>query len=58
LTETVKDFKSYLPKYFVLPHPSPRNNIWQFKNPWFKTEVLPHLKIVIKNILDGKESVL
>jgi uracil-DNA glycosylase len=29
LTDRVKDFKSYLPKYFVLPHPSPRNTIWQ-----------------------------
>ena len=28
LTETVQNFEEYLPKYFVLPHPSPRNNIW------------------------------
>ncbi|WP_204318474.1 uracil-DNA glycosylase family protein, partial [Klebsiella aerogenes] len=26
LTETVKSFASYLPHYFVIPHPSPRNN--------------------------------
>ena len=44
LTDTVKNFKTYLPEYFVLPHPSPRNNIWQAKNKWFVTEVLPILK--------------
>lgn len=45
LIETVRDFKTYLPNYFVLPHPSPRNNIWQAKNEWFKEEVLPSLKL-------------
>ncbi len=33
LTETVKNYQEYLPDYFVLPHPSPRNNIWLKKNP-------------------------
>jgi uracil-DNA glycosylase family 4 len=51
LTETVKHFKDYLPNYFVLPHPSPRNNIWQAKNEWFKKEVLPELNQLIKEIL-------
>ncbi len=36
LTETVKSYKDYLPDYFVLPHPSPRNNIWLRKNSWFE----------------------
>uniref|UniRef100_UPI00404AD86C uracil-DNA glycosylase family protein n=1 Tax=Fulvivirga sp. TaxID=1931237 RepID=UPI00404AD86C len=44
LTETVKNYKAYLPNYFVLPHPSPRNNIWMKKNPWFGDNVLPALK--------------
>lgn len=48
LTQTVKNFHNYLPKYFPLPHPSPRNNIWQAKNPWFVKEVLPQLKEIIK----------
>jgi uracil-DNA glycosylase len=52
LTETVLQFKSYLPQYFPLPHPSPRNNIWQAKNEWFKQEVLPELKVRIQNILN------
>lgn len=51
LTETVKNFQSYLPQYFVLPHPSPRNNIWQAKNPWFKSTVIPTLQAKVQDIL-------
>jgi uracil-DNA glycosylase len=53
LTETVHNYKSYLPHYFPLPHPSPRNNIWQAKNEWFGEEVLPELKKRMKKILKG-----
>ncbi len=52
LTETVKHYKEYLPKYFVLPHPSPRNNIWQAKNAWFKKEVIPDLRKVVRGLLE------
>ena len=51
LTDTVRRFDDYLPEYFVLPHPSPRNNIWMKKNPWFKQEVLPILRLEVKRIL-------
>lgn len=51
LTETVKNFNEYLPNYFPLPHPSPRNNIWQAKNPWFKQDVIPALKNLIIEIV-------
>jgi len=51
LTSTVQNFKTYLPEYFVLPHPSPRNNIWMKKNPWFGEELLPILKKKVKKIL-------
>ena len=43
-TEVIRDFESYLPKYFPLVHPSPRYNIWLAKNPWFEPELLPELK--------------
>ncbi|WP_067100702.1 uracil-DNA glycosylase family protein [Streptococcus sp. DD13] len=52
LTETVRHFKDYLPQYLPLVHPSPRNNIWQKKNPWFKEEVLPEVQELVKKILD------
>ena len=51
LTETVQNFTEYLPEYFVLPHPSPRNNIWMKKNVWFKVEVLPVLKKQVRKLL-------
>lgn len=51
LTATVQNFENYLPKYLPLPHPSPRNNIWLKKNPWFGHEVLPHLRGVVGKYL-------
>jgi uracil-DNA glycosylase family 4 len=51
LTETVKNFKIYLPEYFPLPHPSPRNNIWQAKNLWFGKKVLPELRERVEGIV-------
>lgn len=53
LTDTVKNYKEYLPKYLPLIHPSPRNNIWQKKNPWFKREVVPELKRLVKKSLEN-----
>ncbi|MFK2819011.1 uracil-DNA glycosylase family protein [Flavobacteriaceae sp. LMIT009] len=51
LTETVANYKDYLPKYFVLPHPSPRNRFWLTKNPWFDEEVVPDLKKQVQKII-------
>lgn len=52
LTETVRHFDEYLPHFFPLPHPSPRNNIWQAKNRWFASDVLPALKEKVETILN------
>lgn len=51
LTDTVNSFEEYLPKYLVLPHPSPRNRFWLTKNPWFEKNVLPVLKNKITGII-------
>jgi len=52
LTETVRNFKKYTPNnFFPLPHPSPRNNIWMAKNPWFKADVLPELQHIVNKSL-------
>ncbi|GGD72997.1 uracil-DNA glycosylase [Lacimicrobium alkaliphilum] len=51
LTQRVRGFCQYLPEYFVLPHPSPRNNLWLAKNPWFEEEVLPILQARIAGLL-------
>lgn len=44
LTDTVRDWRAYQPRYFPLPHPSPRNQLWLRANPWFEGEVLPELR--------------
>jgi uracil-DNA glycosylase len=44
LTETVANFAEYLPRYFPLPHPSPRNRLWLSRNPWFASRLLPVLR--------------
>ena len=44
LTETVRAWQEYGPDVIPLPHPSPRNNIWLKKNPWFAESLLPSLK--------------
>ena len=51
LTETVKNFQEYLPDYFVLPHPSPRNRFWLRKNPWFESAVIPELQERVRKML-------
>lgn len=51
LTETVAEYKTYLPNYFPLPHPSPRNRFWLTKNPWFEKEVIPELQEKVSQIL-------
>lgn len=44
LTETVRAWRDYGPHILPLPHPSPRNNLWLRRNPWFEEEVLPVLR--------------
>ena len=51
LTDTVRSWQAYLPDYFVLPHPSPRNRFWMKKNAWFETDVLPVLKTTVAQVL-------
>ncbi len=53
LTATVQSFREYLPDYLPLVHPSPRNNIWKSKNPWFDKEVVPALQDVVREVLAG-----
>ncbi len=56
LTETVAAWKEYRPKYVPLPHPSPRNNIWMKKNPWFDDMVLPYLKQRVGRLLKERNA--
>ena len=51
LTETVHTYTEYLPHFMPLVHPSPRNNIWQKKNPWFKSELIPKLHSIVRKAI-------
>lgn len=51
LTEIVKQWKTYWPSVLPMPHPSPRNNIWLSKNPWFEKDVVPSLRGRISQVL-------
>jgi len=51
LTELVESWQTFWPDKIPLPHPSPRNNRWLKKNPWFVTEFLPELQVKIAEIL-------
>ena len=51
LTETVQSWREFAPHLWPLPHPSPRNNIWLKKNPWFEHAVLPELRAQIIAIM-------
>lgn len=51
LTERVSHFTDYLPSFLPLVHPSPRNRIWQKKNPWFEQKVIPFLREIVNENL-------
>ncbi|MFA6229637.1 MAG: uracil-DNA glycosylase family protein [Rhodanobacter sp.] len=45
LTDTVQAWREHLSRgYLPLPHPSPRNQLWLARNPWFERELLPVLR--------------
>ena len=52
LTETVRHWQTYWPNMIPLPHPSPRNNIWLNRNPWFEQELLPMLQRRVSEALE------
>ena len=51
VTDTVKNYQKFLPHFLPLVHPSPRNQVWLKKNPWFEQEVILHLQNLVKQII-------
>ncbi|MCA8954984.1 MAG: uracil-DNA glycosylase family protein [Planctomycetes bacterium] len=47
LTETVRAFRDYAPRFFPTPHPSPRNTLWLRRNPWFEADVVPVVRAAV-----------
>ena len=56
LTDKVQNYQQYLPEFFVLPHPSPRNRFWMQKNPWFEKGVIPELQERVASIIKTENS--
>jgi uracil-DNA glycosylase len=51
VTESVRAWHQHWPHTLPLPHPSPRNNLWLRRNPWFEEEVLPALRTRVAEVL-------
>lgn len=51
MTDVVRDFSRSEPGFFPLPHPSWRSTLWMRRNPWFEGDVLPALRLAVRNAL-------
>jgi uracil-DNA glycosylase len=51
MTETVRAFSQYGPKFFPLPHPSWRSTIWMRKHLWFEETIIPQLRTTVRKVL-------
>ncbi len=51
LTEIVRAWRDYWPALVPLPHPSPRNQAWFQRNPWFSQDLLPALRQRVGELL-------
>ena len=44
LAATVRAWRDYAPHFLPLPHPSPRNQPWRQRHPWFEQQFVPVLR--------------
>ncbi|WP_338015471.1 uracil-DNA glycosylase family protein [Dyella acidiphila] len=52
LTDTVLAWRTHLAQGVLpLPHPSPRNQLWVKRNPWFEAELVPVLRREVQKVL-------
>ncbi len=51
VTEAVAAWRERWPNLVALPHPSPRNQRWLKKNPWFERDLIPRLRQRVSEVL-------
>ena len=51
LTETVNNWRNLPAPWLALPHPSPRNRPWIEAHPWFESELVPVVRIRVREAL-------
>ncbi|MDE2013784.1 MAG: uracil-DNA glycosylase family protein [Alphaproteobacteria bacterium] len=54
VSEAVRAWRDYTPRFIPLPHPSWRNNTWLKENPWFQDELLPYLRGRVRRLLASR----
>jgi len=54
VTDAVRSWRSHWPGVFPMPHPSPRNQLWSRRNPWFEEDLLPMLRARVAEVLEGE----
>lgn len=52
VTDVVRNWREHAPALFPLPHPSPRNNLWLRRNPWFERELVPLMRARVRQVLE------
>jgi uracil-DNA glycosylase len=54
LGDTVRAWQDYIGSGFLpLVHPSPRNQMWLRRNPWFEAEIVPYLRQHVRENLSA-----
>jgi uracil-DNA glycosylase len=54
LTETVRRWRDFAPRFFPTPHASWRNNGWLGCNPWFERDLVPALQRRVGDVLSAE----
>lgn len=53
MTSAVRNWRRHWPSIVPMPHPSPLNNGWLARNPWYEGELVPALQARVAEILQG-----
>ena len=51
LQQRVANWRDKFPRLIPMPHPSPRNNLWLRRNPWFEMEAVPTIRRAVLAIM-------